>query len=256
MLYTGFENLLGVYGYALQIYCDFSGYSDMAIGIALLLGIRFNINFDSPYQSATITEFWRRWHISLSTWLKDYLYISMGGNRKGTFRMYVNLIVTMLLGGLWHGAAWRFILWGGIHGLSLAVHKFVMKHFSSFKKEGAQMTPLRRVAGVIFTFHLVCFGWIFFRADSIQTGIDMLTQIFTGFHPEIVVQFIEGYPGVFFLLVGGYLVHFIPKRVDNRLQKWVTQSPTLLQALYLIFVIFLIVQVKSAGIVPFIYFQF
>ena len=100
-LYRG-GNLLGVYGYALQIYCDFSGYSDMAIGIALLLGFRFNVNFDSPYQSATITEFWRRWHISLSSWLKDYLYISLGGNRKGKIRTYINLLITMLLGGLWH----------------------------------------------------------------------------------------------------------------------------------------------------------
>ncbi|MDO4755967.1 MAG: MBOAT family O-acyltransferase, partial [Parabacteroides sp.] len=111
LLYTGVENLLGVYGYALQIYCDFSGYSDMAIGIALLLGFRFNINFDSPYQSATITEFWRRWHISLSSWLKDYLYISLGGNRNGKLRTYFNLFITMLLGGLWHGASVSFILW-------------------------------------------------------------------------------------------------------------------------------------------------
>ena len=110
MLYSGFENLTGVYGYALQTYCDFSGYSDMAIGLALLLGFRFPVNFDSPYQSATITEFWRRWHISLSSWLKDYLYISLGGNRKGRARAYANLMLTMLLGGLWHGAAVRFIL--------------------------------------------------------------------------------------------------------------------------------------------------
>ena len=128
-LYTGVENLIGVYGYTLQIYCDFSGYSDMAIGIALLLGFRFNINFDSPYQSATITEFWRRWHISLSSWLKDYLYISLGGNRKGRIRTYINLFLTMLLGGLWHGASVRFILWGALHGVSLAIHKALMAAF-------------------------------------------------------------------------------------------------------------------------------
>ena len=114
LLYTGFECLMGIYGYALQIYCDFSGYSDMAIGIALLLGFRFPKNFDAPYKSATITEFWRRWHISLSSWLRDYVYISLGGNRKGRFHTYVNLMLTMLLGGLWHGAAFRFILWGGV----------------------------------------------------------------------------------------------------------------------------------------------
>ena len=111
-LYSGIENLFGVYGYALQIYCDFSGYSDMAIGIALFLGFRFPINFNSPYKSDSVTEFWHRWHISLSTWLRDYLYISLGGNRKGKLRTYINLILTMLLGGLWHGASWNFIVWG------------------------------------------------------------------------------------------------------------------------------------------------
>ena len=126
-LYTGIENLMGLYGYALQIYCDFSGYSDMAIGIALLTGFRFNPNFDSPYRSASITEFCRRWHISLSTWLRDYLYIPLGGNRTGKTRTYINLLLTMLLGGLWHGAALRFILWGAIHGLALALHKACLK---------------------------------------------------------------------------------------------------------------------------------
>jgi D-alanyl-lipoteichoic acid acyltransferase DltB (MBOAT superfamily) len=255
-LYTGVENLLGVYGYALQIYCDFSGYSDMAIGIALLLGIRFNVNFDSPYQSATITEFWRRWHISLSSWLKDYLYISLGGNRKGKFRMYLNLIITMLLGGLWHGASLRFIFWGAIHGVSLAVHKFVMSRFSSFKKEGAEMSPFRRVLGIIFTFHLVCFGWIFFRAESMTVGLDVLRQIFMDFHPEVFLQFVVGYDKIFILLLIGYITHFTPKRVENRMRQLVIDSPMLLQAFYLILVIFIVTQVKSSGIVPFIYFQF
>ncbi len=126
-LYSGFENLMAIYGYALQIYCDFSGYSDMAIGIALWLGFRFNINFDSPYRSATITEFWRRWHISLSSWLRDYLYIPLGGSRRGRLRTYLNLLITMLLGGLWHGASLRFILWGGMHGVALALHKLYMQ---------------------------------------------------------------------------------------------------------------------------------
>lgn len=256
LLYTGVENLLGVYGYALQIYCDFSGYSDMAIGIALLLGIRFKVNFDSPYQSATVTEFWRRWHISLSSWLRDYLYISLGGNRKGKFRTYVNLFITMLLGGLWHGASLRFILWGALHGVSLAVHKFVMSRFPSFKKEGKEMTPVRRVLGVLITFHLVCFGWIFFRADSMQIAGEMLSQIFTNFHPEIFLQFVEGYQTVFILMVLGYFFHFIPKRVETVVQGVVTRSPMLIQAFYLVTAIFIVAQMKSAGVQPFIYFQF
>jgi D-alanyl-lipoteichoic acid acyltransferase DltB (MBOAT superfamily) len=256
LLYTGVENLLGVYGYALQIYCDFSGYSDMAIGIALLLGYRFAINFDSPYQSASITEFWRRWHISLSSWLKDYLYISLGGNRKGKTRTYLNLMITMLLGGLWHGASLRFILWGAIHGVSLAVHKFVMGRFSSFKQLGSQMSPFRRVVGIVFTFHLVCFGWIFFRADTMQIAGEVLSQILTDFHPEVLLQFVMGYKGVMFLLAAGYILHFTPHRTGLAVQRILTRSPLFVQALLLALLIFIIVQVKSAGVQPFIYFQF
>lgn len=256
LLYTGVENLLGVYGYALQIYCDFSGYSDMAIGIALLLGFRFNVNFDSPYQSATITEFWRRWHISLSSWLKDYLYISLGGNRKGKIRTYINLQITMLLGGLWHGASVSFILWGALHGVALALHKFMMSHFSSFKPLGSEMKPWRRVLGILLTFHLVCFGWILFRADSMQAVGEMLTQIFTNFHPEVFTQFVTGYKGVFILMVVGYILHFMPKSAENGLQAVVTRSPLLVQAVMLAIAIFVVVQFKSAGVQPFIYFQF
>lgn len=142
-LYSGLENLFGVYGYALQIYCDFSGYSDMAIGIALLLGFRFPINFDSPYKSDSVTDFWHRWHISLSSWLRDYLYISLGGNRKGKIRTYINLILTMLLGGLWHGASWNFIIWGALHGVALAVHKFIRSLFH--RPKNYRSTGWRRV---------------------------------------------------------------------------------------------------------------
>jgi D-alanyl-lipoteichoic acid acyltransferase DltB (MBOAT superfamily) len=124
LLYSGLENLLAAYGYALQIYCDFSGYSDMAIGLAILLGFRLPENFRSPYRAASVTEFWRRWHISLSTWLRDYLYIPLGGNRLGRWRTYLNLMLTMLLGGLWHGANWVFVLWGALHGVGLSLERF------------------------------------------------------------------------------------------------------------------------------------
>lgn len=127
-LYSGFSSLMAVYGYSIQIYCDFSGYSDMAIGLAALLGFQLPINFNSPYKSTSITDFWRRWHISLSSWLRDYLYISLGGNRKGKIRTYINLMLTMLLGGLWHGAATKFIIWGGLHGVALALHKVWMEN--------------------------------------------------------------------------------------------------------------------------------
>ena len=254
-LYTGVENLLGVYGYALQIYCDFSGYSDMAIGIALLLGFRFNINFDSPYQSATITEFWRRWHISLSSWLRDYLYIPLGGNRKGKAFTYINLIITMLLGGLWHGAALRFVLWGAIHGVALAVHKLLIQLFG-FKASGEDMSAWKRVISTALTFHVVCFAWIFFRADTMEKVGEMLTQIFMHFEPGVFLQFISGYYLIFTLMITGYVIHFMPKKVDLIIQQRVTCMPLWAKAMLLCVAIFIVIQMKSAEIVPFIYFQF
>ncbi len=255
-LYSGLENLFGVYGYALQIYCDFSGYSDMAIGIALLLGFHFNINFDSPYQAKNITEFWRRWHMSLSTWLKDYLYISLGGNRKGKIRMYFNLIFTMLLGGLWHGAAFRFILWGGLHGIALAIHKF----FTSLYPPSSNKKPLSKVLtssiSILVTFHFVCFCWIFFRASSIEVAGQMISQITTYFNPQIFFDFMTGYKGVLFLMVLGYVLHFLPASTEQRAEAWVTRMPLAGKAALLVAIIVLVVQTKSAGIQPFIYFQF
>lgn len=256
LLYSGFENLMGVYGYAMQIYCDFSGYSDMAIGIALLLGFRFNPNFDSPYKSATITEFWRRWHISLSSWLKDYLYISLGGNRKGKLRTYANLMVTMLLGGLWHGASFRFLFWGGLQGASLGVHKFMMDRFPSFKAQGQDMVRWRRVIGIIVTFHLVCFGWIFFRADSYGTAYDVLAQIFTNFNAHIWWDFVVGYKWVVVLLVLGYMTHFMSDRIDHAIQERFIKLPVVVYPIVLTLVIWLVMQMRSGGVQPFIYFQF
>lgn len=252
-LYSGLENLFAVYGYALQIYCDFSGYSDMAIGIALLLGFHFPINFDSPYQSQNITEFWRRWHISLSTWLRDYLYISLGGNRKGEARTFINQMITMLLGGLWHGASWRFIIWGALHGLSLSVHKYFRKFRSA---EPKPQTPWRKIRNILYTFHFVCFCWIFFRASSMEIVGQMLTQIFTQFNVQILFQFIAGYKGVVILMVIGYVLHFIPRDVELSFQEKLTTLPFVYKAAWMIVIIILVMQTKSAGVQPFIYFQF
>lgn len=250
-LYSGLENLAAVYGYALQIYCDFSGYSDMAIGIALLLGFHFTINFDSPYQSASITEFWRRWHISLSSWLRDYLYISLGGNRKGKFRTYVNLLLTMILGGLWHGAALRFVLWGALHGMALALHKGWMEWRGKTSSGLAS-----RIIGAILTFHFVCFCWIFFRAADMETATAMLTQMFQSFSPGLLPEFMAGYPVVVSLMVLGFLLHFTPKSMEERASGWVTSLPLAGKVILLAGVIVLVIQTKSAGIQPFIYFQF
>ncbi|AYB32348.1 MBOAT family O-acyltransferase [Chryseolinea soli] len=248
-LYTGLENLFAVYGYALQIYCDFSGYSDMAIGIALLLGFHFNINFDSPYQSKNITEFWRRWHISLSSWLRDYLYISLGGNRKGKARTYVNLMITMLLGGLWHGASWRFLIWGGLHGGALAFHKYITEKVDLSWRGW-------HIAGVVITFHFVCFCWIFFRAPDLGTVGQMLAQITTHFKAQIFFDFIAGYKGVVLLMLLAYILHFMPKRFEFSAEETITRMPLVAQAACLTAVILLVLQMKMAGVQPFIYFQF
>jgi Predicted membrane protein involved in D-alanine export len=252
-LYSGIENLFAVYGYALQIYCDFSGYSDMAIGIALLLGFRFPLNFDSPYQSRSITEFWRRWHISLSTWLRDYLYISLGGNRKGEVRTYINQMITMLLGGLWHGASWRFIIWGALHGLALTVDKFYRSRFGS---KDAGYSPWRNLVKVIATFHFVCFCWIFFRAADMATVGEMLNQIVYHFNPGLFPEFVAGYRVVFMLMVIGYLLHFIPREAELAAQETVVNMSLAGKAAFMVSVIILVVQTKSSGIQPFIYFQF
>lgn len=255
-LYSGVENILAAYGYALQIYCDFSGYSDMAIGIALFLGFKFNDNFDVPYNAATITEFWRRWHISLSSWLKDYLYIPLGGNRKGRFRTYLNLLVTMLLGGLWHGAAWQFIFWGGMHGLALAIHKLWMRIFPKSKVWGKEMRPFWRCLGILVTFHYVVFLFLFFRASSFESGMQMIHQMLYAFHPEVFTQFISGYTLVFIFIVLGYILHFLPRHWRRGAQRGLTRSPFLLQVLLFTLLVFFVFQVKSADVQPFIYFQF
>ncbi len=256
LLYSGFECLAGIYGYALQIYCDFSGYSDMAIGIALLLGFRFPKNFDAPYKSATITEFWRRWHISLSTWLRDYLYISLGGNRKGKLRTYGNLLITMLLGGLWHGAAVRFILWGALHGAALALHKLWMAVVPGAKATGDRMHWWSRAAGIFFTFNLVCLGWLMFRAESMQTVELMLHQIFYNFNAAMIPQVVSGYAGAFALIAAGFLLHLMPGRADRFAQRLVSHAPLVLQIVMAAAMIWCVMQVKSSDIQPFIYFQF
>lgn len=254
LLYSGVENLMGVYGYALQIYCDFSGYSDMAIGIALLLGFHFNINFDSPYQSASITEFWRRWHISLSSWLRDYLYISLGGNRKGKIRQYLNLIITMFLGGLWHGASWNFVVWGMLHGVALALHKGWMSVMG--RKKGEHSGDLHRLGGRLLTFHFVCFCWIFFRNADFSTSMDMIRQIVTAFRPQLFPQLLTGYSEVFVLMLLGYLLHFSPARWEHACTQTVIRMPFIGKVLLLTATAYLVIQMKSADIQPFIYFQF
>ncbi len=253
-LYSGLENLLGVYGYALQLYCDFSGYSDMAIGIALWMGFSLPPNFRAPYKSDSITDFWRRWHISLSSWLRDYLYISMGGNRCSRWRMYFNQFMTMLLGGLWHGASWNFVIWGSVHGVALCLHKAWQQLLGHDKHY--HPTGLRRVLAVVLTFHLVCFSWLFFAGSSFESSAAMLTQIFTNFQPQLITQFVAGYPEVTALMALGFVLHFLPTRLNERTEALIGRTPSILLAVLLALTIIWVIQVKGSEIQPFIYFKF
>jgi D-alanyl-lipoteichoic acid acyltransferase DltB (MBOAT superfamily) len=239
------------YGYALQIYCDFSGYSDMAIGIALLMGFVLPPNFRTPYKSASITEFWRRWHISLSTWLRDYLYISLGGNRKGAFRTYLNLFITMLLGGLWHGASWKFVIWGTLHGLALVVERF-FKNFIRLPEN--RFVWLIRV---ILTFHFVVFAWIFFRARDFSTAFDVIGNISElKFNVQQWITVISGYRNVFMLMLIGYLWHFLPSNWIAQMKTAFSDLPVPAKAFVLAMTYWLLYATASSGPQPFIYFQF
>ncbi|MDP3938855.1 MAG: MBOAT family O-acyltransferase, partial [Deltaproteobacteria bacterium] len=177
----GLSALMAVYAFAFQIYCDFSGYTDVARGLGRILGFNLFANFHLPYFALNPTEFWRRWHISLSAWLRDYLYIPLGGNRGGTARTHVNLMITMLLGGLWHGAAWTFVLWGGYHGALLVVHRLCRPVLDvMFAARTGIAEAVSRGVRVLATFHLVCFGWLIFRADSLAEAGGILSAIGNG----------------------------------------------------------------------------
>ncbi|MBI9054099.1 MAG: MBOAT family protein [Bacteroidales bacterium] len=257
--FTGFENLMAVYGYSIQIYCDFSGYTDIAIGIALLLGFRLPVNFNSPYKAMNITDFWRRWHISLSSWLRDYLYIPLGGNKKGKTRMYINLMITMLLGGLWHGASLRFVIWGGIHGIGLVIHKLWVKmNLSLSKRYSARSSKniLYRFISVFTTFHLVTFAWIFFRAESMGDALGLIKQIFTNFQLELIPIMISSYSKTFIIIAIGFLIHWLPSTFKENYRGWFIKLHIIFKLLIVIVVVFILFQAKSAEIQPFIYFQF
>lgn len=321
-LYSGFENLMGVYGYAIQIYCDFSGYSDMAIGLALLFGFKLAENFRSPYKAISIQDFWQRWHISLSTWLRDYLYISLGGNKKGKFRTYINLMITMLLGGLWHGANWVYIVWGALHGAALAIDRFLKNmgrvwanpamrallillilqvccHVALWRiyvagdldelEYADLLTGNLFVAGLwmgmallamvldqlfkkswfspfvagVMVFHFVCFCWIFFRSGApgsrvppLETTYKMLYQIVAVFRPEVISQVVTGYWKVLFLVGTGFVLHLLPSAWDRSCAQGYYRTPAGVKALGLALIIWIVIQTSSAGVTPFIYFQF
>ncbi len=305
--YTGLENLFAVYGYAVVIYCDFSGYSDVALGIARWLGFTIPTNFLSPYQSKNITEFWRRWHISLSSWLRDYLYIPLGGNKKAGFATYLftalfafgvmmagvhllglsylgggllslgillvfilpslikkdkagvstnlNLLATMLLGGFWHGASWNFIVWGALHGISLAIHKiWMLLTGKAFKK--INNTKWYNVIAILITFHFVCFGWVFFKAADFSTATAMLNQIWYNFSFDVWGAFYGNYHAVLWMIAFAFLLHAIPDSLADKLLDRFPRIPML--GYITVFFLFVILYgfFKSAEPVMPIYLQF
>jgi alginate O-acetyltransferase complex protein AlgI len=250
MHYSALECYAAVVGYALQIYCDFSGYTDIAIGSALLLGVRFPLNFDAPYKAVNVADFWRRWHISLSTWLRDYLYIPLGGNRKGSGRTYANLMTTMLLGGLWHGASWTFVVWGGLHGAALAVTR-AYENWRTRRGRSSRSAPALRIVMIFFTFHFVCATWIFFRAETFQKAWLMFTQLASGttFHPNL-------HASVLAVLAIGLATHWAPERWYKAARDGFVRMPAPAQGLALFCAAFGLSRVASAETVPFVYFQF
>ena len=250
--HSSLEVLFGIYAYALQIYADFSGYTDIAIGIALLLGVRFPKNFDSPYTAISLQDFWRRWHMSLSRWLRDYLYIPLGGSRKGTARTYVNLSLTMLIGGLWHGAAWQFVIWGGIHGLGLGVERFLNERRGVSDDMVDRGVLPRRIVGWFVTFHIVCFAWVFFRAEKLQFAFDVLGRLVTGWgmaSPLVT-------PLLVAVLAVMILSQFVPEGFMKMMQFRFSTLPVVLQGVTLAAFFFLIDRLAPTGVQPFIYFQF
>ncbi len=270
-MFSSLEVLLGVYGYAMQIYCDFSGYTDIAIGSALLLGFHLPINFNRPYQSHSLQDFWRRWHISLSSWLRDYLYISMGGSKKGNARTYLNLLITMLLGGLWHGAAWNFILWGAMHGSVLAITRAFQRWTTRLRSESeVSGKQKQRVSSVWFpryehwskthwyrgfsiflTFQFVCVTWIFFRATTFEGAMAVIGRI-----AELQWGTTNIAPMVGAVLLVGYLAHWSPVRWKEELKKLFVTAPVVVQAIFVALIVLFLRQVATSDVVPFLYFQF
>ncbi|MCT4622889.1 MAG: MBOAT family protein, partial [Schleiferiaceae bacterium] len=297
--YSGFESVMALFGYTLQVYADFSGYTDIAIGVALWMGFRLPVNFNSPYKATSVSDFWRRWHISLSSWLRDYLYIPMGGNRGGSFFSWfmmgiiiffvsllantwmvpigiagvvaavavatrlsykfnnwistnVNLMLTMLWGGLWHGASWNFVVWGGLNGLGLVVYK-LWKKVSPWADRSKWYN---RAIGIFITLCFITFTRTWFRSNSWEGAKTMLYQIVNNFKPEIIPDVIVAFNKVFIVMLLGFLIHWIPSTIKEKYRKAFSTAPVALQILVALGSIFFVYQIVSSDLQPFIYFDF
>ncbi len=245
--FGGLQVLLGIYAYAGQIYCDFSGYTDIAIGCARLLGYRFRDNFDSPYVSMNIQEFWRRWHISLSSFLRDYLYVPLGGSRGGRWATRRNLMITMLLGGLWHGASWTFVAWGALHGLALVVSRVWAESEWRWIQRLRQSRGWRPFAWLL-TFHTVCAGWVLFRAQSTEDVGRIASRLLQAGGTVA--------PSALVLVAAGVLLQTLPVPVWTRSTAWLQRIHPTAQAAVAGAAVVAIDALGPIGVPPFIYFQF
>lgn len=252
MTYSGFENMMGLYAYSMQVYADFSGYTDIAIGVALLMGFRLPKNFNSPYKALHVGEFWKRWHISLSTWLKDYLYIPLGGNRHGEFRTNLNLMITMLLGGLWHGNTWQFVIWGGLNGVGLIIYKFWRK-ISPFRGNHHWAV---RIYAIFLTFNFITMTRIWFRSETMNKANDMIYQMLYAFDVSKVWEMIVAYKNVFGLLLFAYIIHWLPTKWKDWYKQTFINLPLGVMVLVVVIIVFIIYQFRTFDLQPFIYFQF
>ncbi|HHG83832.1 MAG TPA: MBOAT family protein [Bacteroidetes bacterium] len=301
-LFTGFENLMGLYGYSLQVYADFSGYTDIAIGVALLMGFRLPVNFNSPYKSRSVGEFWKRWHISLSTWLKDYLYFPLGGSRGSSFLTWVfyalipivaigilgitylpavifssvglvllfmyldfrvprtkielataaNLMLTMLLGGLWHGASWMFVIWGALNGIGLVFFKFWRKISPWEGKKQWYWT----VWTIFLTFSFITFTRIWFRSPDLATANLVMGQIWYNFGAEHILEVLSNYASVFYVMFVGMVTHWWPDKQKLAIRKSFVDLHVTLKVIVVVIVVFVSYQAISSDLQAFIYFQF
>lgn len=248
---------VAVMAYAMQIYCDFSGYTDMAIGLARMFGFRLPVNFRTPYLSRNVSEFWRRWHISLSSWLRDYLYIPVRGLAEGEWNIYVALFVTMFLGGLWHGANWTFVVWGMYHGFLLMAHRILHQHGSGIWKPVAQQLPLfiREVGSRILVFLLACLGWTFFRAETFQIAFQMLSKMLR-FSPTGSSPIPLGVLGLIGMVIAYDLVAYVVEIRQKNMEEFVAQSPLWCRTITFAAAVFLLLVFAPNETRPFIYFQF
>ena len=249
---SGFGNLMGVLGFSVQIYFDFSGYSDLAIGVAALMGYELKDNFRFPYQSLNLTEFWHRWHIALSTWFRDYLYIPLGGNRKGELRTYLNSFLAMIVAGLWHGASWMFIVWGVLHGIGLVIHKFC-------RNNGLDKIPDNKYTKGIswfITFSYVSLAWIFFRAADMTTATTLIDNILHTISLADAYTFLMEYPLWLAVVLISLELHSIRETDYNWLQSKFIHSSWLVKLCIFAVIMQLVINLSHHSIQPFIYTQF